>query len=88
MNFYVGIAGSHIHFCPDYFKLSAAGQSKTFMHELSHYAASTDDLALSLLPKKPGLAPDDAYYIEKFMHGNVERITEMWIWSGIWPPGP
>lgn len=88
VNFYLGFAGSHMHFCPKYFTSSTRRQNEIFMHELSHYAASTDDRAFSWLPSKVGLAPDDAYYIETFMYGNTERIKEHYIWSKIWPPGP
>ena len=60
----------------------------TTFHELSHYAADTDDLALSWLNAKNfqiSQAPNDAYHIEKFMSGDIEHTLTNQIWFWNWP---
>jgi hypothetical protein len=77
-----------LHLCTDYFKLSPNQQRATFLHELSHYAASTDDLALDWMNGAQtdiSRASQDAYHVEQFMSGDVPSTLKRQIWFWNWP---
>jgi len=77
---------STITFCPKYFAgNNQRDQAKWFLHELSHSAMWTRDYNYSWEPDEINKAPDDAYYIEDFMHQNTKLWTEINIWVRIWP---
>jgi len=73
-----------IHFCPPFFARTANGQAETFMHELSHLAADTDDLAWGWLPSSPAEAPDDAYYVDDLANETVQSLEQRSVWVLIW----
>ena len=91
---------SDIHFCPDFFKKQTTSQQgSTFIHELSHLAAGTDDRSL-VWTRKAGWftsggwrakdAADDAYWFggsafSLYNSKDLYQSHEMFIWSMIWP---
>ena len=80
VNFFLSVRYGPIHLCPPFFRLSLADRAAAYMHELSHWAADTDDLALSWFPADLPAAADDAHYVMKFMNGSVRSVTSKWIW--------
>lgn len=78
-----------IYLCPTFFsKASLTEKSSTMFHELSHYAASTEDYALDWMDhKQPNLerATKDAYHIEAFMNGAPQGVLRNQIWAPLWP---
>ncbi len=77
-----------LYFCSSFFGLPQDQQRATLIHELSHYSASTDDLALSWMDlKRPDLsqAPRDAYHIEQFSDDDPATTLKRQIWLWNWP---
>ena len=85
-----------IHFYGDYFtKENPGSQARTFMHELSHLAADTEDRGMkwSTAPGilfgvggwYPRLAADDADWFGYLQIGDVYGGHESFIWDRIWP---
>jgi len=76
-----------IHLCSGYFNTPVDRQVETGIHELSHYSAATDDLALSWL--EPGKfidlkgAANDAFHLERFSSGDIVHTlrTQVWFWN-------
>ena len=71
-----------------------ASQANKLLHELSHLAASTDDLNWSWLPGPlpgnptniaftdkfmPTLAADDAWFVQTLQEHTVASVNESWI---------
>lgn len=86
--FWFGSPQKTLYFCSSFFDLQPDQQQATLMHELSHYSASTDDLALSWLDlKNPDLAAAarDAYHLEQFASGDVAGTLKRQIWLWNWP---
>lgn len=91
--FYGPHAQKRMYLCSGFFSKSGANQSldqqsQTAFHELSHYAADTDDLAGDWrTPQFTDIvkAPDDAYHIEMFVSGDVQRLLRNQIWYWNWP---
>ena len=89
--FLFGYPRKTLYFCSSFFKQSPHQQKSTLLHELSHYSASTDDLAGSwsgggrtdILQ-----APTDAYHFEQFMSEDVEATLKRSIWYWNWPRDP
>lgn len=77
--------------CEGFFK-DPGGSLETLIHELSHYAASTDDLASNWLnpPNDVNIlmAPKDAYHIQNFSQGDVAHVLLRQIWFWNWAPKP
>jgi RHS repeat-associated protein len=85
---FLGMAYGDIHLCPPFFKKGAAAQAKTFLHELSHLAAGTDDLGLGWWTANSlnlWEAADDAYHFERYISGNVEATEKSAIWQWLFP---
>jgi hypothetical protein len=77
-----------IYLCPTFFTMDAPSKSETVLHELSHYAASTEDYASDWWAKeKSDLArgAKDAYHLELFMNDTVTRVLTRQIWMWWWP---
>ena len=94
---YVLFTGNHaqprLYACTSFFKggSSLQTQATTTLHELSHYAADTEDWALDWWnPKHPDLnrGAEDAYHYEQFMFGDIKKILKNKIWSWLWPAPP
>jgi len=88
--FYGAHADPNMYLCSGYFAANHgdADRVETMFHELSHYAADTDDLALSWLsPKNFQIlrAPDDAYHIQNFSAGLIQDNLRRQIWFWNWP---
>ncbi len=88
----------NLYLCSGFFRDQSDGQEKdgqekqeTLLHELSHYAASTDDLAGSWQDAvNPDIvhAADDAYHIQSFSSEDLEKniLRQIWFWN--WPAKP
>lgn len=75
-----------IYLCPDFFKDGIA--TTTLFHELSHYAALTEDYSLdwsNLENSNLERGSRDAYNIERYMNGDVKTILKRDIWLWWWP---
>jgi len=96
---YVYSIFSDIHFCPPFFRESPSEQGSTFMHELSHLAAGTEDKAFDWTRETGWFttggwyamdAADDAFWFggavsSLYNSTDMYRSHERWIWSRIWP---
>ena len=90
---YVLFWGEHaqkkMYLCSGFFTKSGIDvQAETVFHELSHYSADTDDLAGNWrTPQYTDIvrAPDDAYHIQQFVSGNIQRLLRNQIWYWNWP---
>lgn len=94
----IGCTGD-IHFCPPYFEMKPDKQGASFLHELSHLAADTEDRALDWNRESgwfttggwyPKDAADDSYWfggIAASLYNSTDlyRSHEIYIWSKIWP---
>jgi len=77
-----------IYLCPAFYPLSPAGKAETLLHELSHYAASTEDYATDWWARENSdlaRAAKDAYHIQLFMHEDINRVLARQIWAWWWP---
>jgi hypothetical protein len=87
--FILGQPRPTIHLCPTFFnKTSLQEKTSTMFHELSHYAASTEDYALDWIHHKhPNLerAAKDAYHLEAFMKTEAQGVLRGQIWAPLWP---
>ncbi|MFN7685034.1 MAG: hypothetical protein ACK5QT_06440 [Oligoflexia bacterium] len=86
VRFFLGFSGSTLHFCPSFFALPGQDeQLEIVLHELSHSALSTDDLALSWITKDSAdltQAARDAYHLQSFATLEAEQVlkTQIWPW--------
>jgi hypothetical protein len=77
-----------IYLCPSFYSSSQSAKESTLFHELSHYAASTDDFALDWMNREKSdlkKAVRDAYHVEQFMNEESARVLRRVIWFWFWP---
>ncbi len=79
---YFGKTVPKIHLCSSLFKKNNSEMEETIFHELSHLAANTEDLIDWRSDIRQ--APNDAFYIEKFMHKAVDSSSLQDIWHMNW----
>lgn len=75
-----------IYLCPEFF--TDGSYETTILHELSHYAANTQDYALDWWNvEKSDLkrGAKDAYHVEEFMRKEVPEVLKKSIWMWWWP---
>lgn len=75
-----------IYLCPSFFE--DGSYETTILHELSHYASSTEDYALdwwNLEKSDLKKGARDAYHIEGFMRQEVPTYLRKTIWLWWWP---
>lgn len=75
-----------VYLCPAFFEDGM--YTSTLFHELSHYAANTEDYVLdwSNLEKSDlKRGAKDAYHLETFMNNPIELILKRTIWLWWWP---
>lgn len=80
-----GSVVKRIHFCPLYFE--SGESSQTFFHELSHYAAGSDDFAHDWWSRGSvnlDRAVGDAYHIEAFWQQEPSALMRHWVWNQMW----
>ena len=86
--FWFGKPQKTLYFCTSYFDQDPRQQRQTLFHELSHYSASTDDLAGSWMNgvnTDIRQAPNDAYHLEQYADGDVLQTVRRQIWFWNWP---
>ena len=82
-----------IYLCTNFFSSAGntRGMAETVFHELSHYAANTEDYGLDWwTPKNLNLARGamDAYHYGQFMNRDARQLLRTSIWSFLWPKKP
>jgi hypothetical protein len=82
-----------IYLCTGFFRFptNTPSMAETVFHELSHYAANTEDYALDWwMPKNLNLARGamDAYHYGQFMNRDARQLLRTSIWSFLWPKKP
>lgn len=77
-----------IYLCPPFFKQSVDEQARTVLHELSHYAASTEDHAADWWDRSNidlKKAAEDAHHLDEFMNSDPMGLLKRMIWFWFWP---
>ena len=79
-----------IHFCPPFFENSPTSRASTFLHELSHIAASTGDKKQRLEGKafNSSELANDAYWYQEFSgltDQGIEHLDMEAVWFHIFP---
>lgn len=82
-----------IYLCTGFFRTpgNTRGMAETVFHELSHYAANTEDYGLDWwTPKHLNLSRGamDAYHYGQFMNRDARQLLRTSIWSFLWPKKP
>jgi hypothetical protein len=86
--FFFGHAKPVIHFCPAYFDKNEDQKAAILLHELSHYASSTEDLALDWSNGNSvnlHQASIDAYHIENLAEEDISSNLGRMVWNPLWP---
>lgn len=81
-----GIPRQMIYLCPEFF--TDGSFETTIFHELSHYAAKTQDYGLDWWNvEKSDLkrGVKDAYHVEEFARKEVQEVLKKSIWMWWWP---
>jgi hypothetical protein len=77
--------------CDGFFKNASSDLSdvvETMIHELSHYAADTEDYALDWWTATHidlARAANDAYHVQQFANSAPDSVLRRQIWTWLWP---
>ena len=89
--FFLGKPRKTIYLCPIFWKNTESTKASIIYHELSHYAASTEDFAgdwwnknnIQLLR-----GAMDAYHMEEFYSNTPVNVLKRVVWTWWWPRRP